>query len=97
MNSGVENNDQILTVEELSVLIKMKKKTIQNRLSERLPLPPSFIIPESRLRLWRKSDVLQWLNKIADEYIEQERLKRDQFNELSKIAKRGRPLKKRTG
>jgi len=80
--------NEIITVDDLSEIIKMDKRTIQNRISSNLPLPPSFKIPSAKTRLWRYNDVMNWVNQIADEFIQQEQAKRDRFEELIVITKR---------
>jgi predicted DNA-binding transcriptional regulator AlpA len=89
-------NNEILTIDDLPVILKMNKRTIQNRISRDLPLPPSFKIPESKMRLWRRSDVTAWINAVADEYIQQEEARREQLEELTSIAQIGR-MHKKTG
>ena len=76
---------EILTIDELPAYLKMDKRNIQNRLSRGLPLPPSFKLPKSKARLWRRSDVIAWINTAADEYIQREQAKREKFEELTDI------------
>jgi len=77
--------NEIITVDDLSEIIKMDKRTIQNRISSNLPLPPSFKIPSAKTRLWRYNDVMNWVNQIADEFIQHEKKKREKFEELTNI------------
>jgi len=82
--------NEIITVDDLSEIIKMDKRTIQNRISSNLPLPPSFKIPSAKTRLWRYNDVMNWVNQIADEFIQQEKVKREKFEELTNIIARSK-------
>ena len=82
------NSDEILTMDELSNILKMDRRTIQNRIVKSLPLPPSFKLPSSRARLWRHSDVTAWINQVADEYIEKEKQRQLHFEELIKLQRK---------
>ncbi|MDQ6967096.1 MAG: hypothetical protein Q9M14_00250 [Mariprofundaceae bacterium] len=72
-------------MDELSEIIRMDKRTIQNRVSNNQPLPPSFKLPSTKTRLWRYKDVMNWINQKADEFIKKEQAKRDEFDELTNI------------
>ena len=85
--------DEILTIDELPAYIKMDKLNIQNRLTKGLPLPPSFKLPKSKARLWRRSDVIAWINAAADEYIQTEKTKREKFEDLTEIIQLSREKK----
>jgi len=86
----VSSHNQIITIDELSIIIKMDKRTIQNRLSRGLPLPPSFKLPQSKNRLWRYSDVMAWIDSVADAYIQEEQQQRDKLEELTDMVRKGR-------
>jgi len=85
--------DEILTIDELPNFIKMAKRTIQNRMARGLPLPPSFKLPQSKARLWRRSDVIAWINAAADDYIQSEETKRNKLEELTDIIQLARKKK----
>ena len=51
------NDDDICKVFGIS------KSRLRAKLSANEPLPPRIEIPESRVRLWRMSEVYNWINK----------------------------------
>lgn len=50
---------RILTITEVSRLLQYSEQTVKNRLSRRLPLPPSFRV--GKKRLWVESEVHEWI------------------------------------
>jgi len=78
-------NNELLDITQLSEIIRMNEQTIRNKISKASPLPPSFKLPDSRIRLWRRSDVDAWINQVADEFIKKEEYSREKFQELTSI------------
>ena len=88
---------ELLTIEQLAEFLCMSEKTIRNRMATKKPMPPSFKLPESRVRLWRETDVQEWVNKVADEAIAADMQMKEKLEDMKAIVRRGRPAKKRGG
>lgn len=55
--------DNLLTMADLAVVLKVSPKTLQNRRPE--DLPPAIILPGTKkVRRWRERDVVQWLARL---------------------------------
>ncbi len=52
---------RFLNLKEISALLRITERTARNRLSAKLPMPPSLKI--GRTRLFDEDDVLKWLEE----------------------------------
>jgi len=77
------NENELLDVKDLSKVLHMKPNAIHNRLHLGLPLPKSFMFPGGGKRLWRSSDVFEFINNAANSEVYSGTTKR-----------RGRPTKR---
>jgi len=49
--------------DDVCALLRISKSRLRAKISANESLPPRIQIPESRVRLWRMSEVYNWLNK----------------------------------
>lgn len=62
----MNTNTEYLDIFQLAAVIHLKPAAIRNRLARGKPLPRSFRLPECTKRLWKRSDVLEWMESNAD-------------------------------
>jgi len=89
---------EYITIDQLAPIIHMSQQTIRNRISRGLPMPPSGVLPGGKKRLWRKHEVLDWMEKSMSSLSGKADLVSDFYtkNDAWKPVRRGRPKKEET-
>lgn len=78
-----------MSLEDVCKLLKITVQTGRNRLSDQLPMPPSYKIKSSRRRLFDSDKVEDWLKKQSGETT----IDNDDFKDKHVVVGRGRPKK----